>query len=141
MILLVRDKLQFSCTFWSCNYLNLQELVFFFNMKINKKKYLIFFREKMHEINSKPIVSQPLPESHKCPNCVREFTTEHALLKHLEDHQNDKFKSPTKKPATPIKNNRPPAKVPFVYKFINLFTFFFSRIFFHEFFSQIFFLG
>ena len=45
----------------------------------------------MHEINSKPIVSQPLPESHKCPNCVREFTSEHALLKHLEDHQNDKF--------------------------------------------------
>ena len=68
----------------------------------------------MHEINSKPIVSQPLPESHKCPNCVREFTSEHALLKHLEDHQNDKFKSPAKKPATPIKNNRPPAKV-FVY--------------------------
>ena len=64
----------------------------------------------MHEINSKPIVSQPLPESHKCPNCVREFVSEHALHKHLEEHQNDKFKSPAKKPATPIKNNRPPAK-------------------------------
>ena len=78
--------------------------------------YLYFishFREKIHEINIKPIISQPLPESHKCPNCAREFVNEQALHKHLEDHEKEKSKisSPKKTPtATPVKNNRPPAK-------------------------------
>ena len=84
-------------------------------MSLLNTKCVIFtpflsFREKVHEINSKPIISQPVPESHKCPNCVREFVNEQALQKHLEDHENEKVNKVPPKKATPIKNNPPPAK-------------------------------
>ena len=57
--------------------------------------------EKVHEINSKPLViEEDIPETHKCELCSREFVNEQALQKHISDHANEKRKE--KEPETNI---------------------------------------
>ena len=65
--------------------------------------------EKVHEINSKPVVleQETLPESYKCVQCTREFVSEEALMKHVSEHANETAKPVEKKP---IARNLPPAK-------------------------------
>lgn len=45
--------------------------------------------EKVHEANWQPPENAEIvPETHKCEKCSREFVTEHALLKHITEHNN-----------------------------------------------------
>jgi len=69
--------------------------------------------EKVHEINSKPLViEEDIPETHKCGQCSREFVTKQALQKHVSDHANEKRKEQQteKKPTVPVQRNTQPAK-------------------------------
>merc|ERR1719219_1710881 len=68
--------------------------------------------EKVHEINSKPLViEEDIPETHKCEQCSREFVNEQALQKHISDHANEKIKEqPEKKPTSIPGHRNTPAK-------------------------------
>ena len=69
--------------------------------------------EKVHEINSKPLViEEDIPETHKCELCSREFVNEQALQKHIIDHANEKRKEkePEKKPTSTPGHRNTPAK-------------------------------
>ena len=74
--------------------------------------------EKVHEINSKPVVleQENPPESYKCLQCTREFVSEEALMKHVDEHINEKAKPVEKKPVArnlqPAKDNEVKATCP-----------------------------
>ena len=64
------------------------------NKTFKKNINLQLHMEKVHDLNSKPLViEENIPETHKCPQCSREFVNEHALEKHIQDHETEKQNS------------------------------------------------